>query len=110
MKQLLLIAVLTFTTLQTPQVNNGVIEGRVTRVGSSEGISDVQVTLIGPSTVTSSALGGLYTPNTSLTPDMRAQIDQLMNKDNKPYFNAAMYYMDNGKDLNQALAWFDKAV
>jgi hypothetical protein len=79
MKQLLLIAVLTFTTLQTPQVNNGVIEGRVTRVGSSEGISDVQVTLIGPSTVTSSALGGLYTPNTSLTPDMRAQIDQLIN-------------------------------
>lgn len=39
-----------------------------------------------------------------------AQIDQLMNKDNKPYFNAAMYYLDNGKDLNQALAWFDKAV
>lgn len=39
-----------------------------------------------------------------------AQIDQLMNKDNRPYFNAAMYYMDNGKDLNQALAWFNKAV
>lgn len=39
-----------------------------------------------------------------------AQIDQLMNKDNRPYFNAAMYYMDNGKDLSQALAWFDKAV
>lgn len=39
-----------------------------------------------------------------------AQIDQLMNKDNRPYFNAAMYYMDNGKDLNQALTWFDKAV
>jgi hypothetical protein len=38
------------------------------------------------------------------------QIDQLMNKDNRPYFNAAMYYMDNGKDLNQALAWLDKAV
>lgn len=39
-----------------------------------------------------------------------AQIDQLMNKDNRPYFNAAMYYMDNGKDLNQAVVWFDKAV
>lgn len=39
-----------------------------------------------------------------------AQIDQLMNKDNRPYFNAAVYYMDNGKDLNQALGWFDKAV
>lgn len=38
------------------------------------------------------------------------QIDQLMNKDNRPYYNAAMYYMDNGKDLNQALAWFDKAA
>ncbi|RYY90096.1 MAG: DUF2911 domain-containing protein [Chitinophagaceae bacterium] len=38
------------------------------------------------------------------------QIDQLMNKDNRPYFNAAMYYMDNNKDINQALAWFDKAV
>ena len=33
-----------------------------------------------------------------------------MNKDNRPYFNAAMYYMDNGKDLNQALAWFNKAL
>ena len=33
-----------------------------------------------------------------------------MNKDNRPYFNAAMYYLDTGKDLNQALAWFDKAI
>ena len=39
-----------------------------------------------------------------------AQIDQLMNKDNRPYFNAAMYYMDNGKDMNQALTWLDKAL
>lgn len=38
------------------------------------------------------------------------QIDNLMNKDNRPYFGAAMYYMDNGKDINQALKWFDKAV
>jgi hypothetical protein len=38
------------------------------------------------------------------------QIDQLMNKDNRPYFAAAMYYMENGKDMNQALGWFDKAV
>ena len=39
-----------------------------------------------------------------------AQIDNIMNKDNRPYFNAAMYYMDNGKDINKALAWFDKAI
>ena len=47
---------------------------------------------------------------TDVETKVMAQIDQLMNKDNRPYFNAAMYYMDNGKDLNQALAWFDKAV
>ena len=39
-----------------------------------------------------------------------AQIDNAMNKDNKPYFQAAMYYMDNGKDLNKANEWFDKAI
>jgi Protein of unknown function (DUF2911) len=38
------------------------------------------------------------------------QIDQLMNKDNRPYYTAALYYLENGKDLNLALAWFDKAV
>ncbi len=41
---------------------------------------------------------------------MLAQIDQLINHDNKPYFNAAMYYMNNGLDLTQALAWFGKAL
>ncbi len=38
------------------------------------------------------------------------QIDNIMNKDNKPYYNAAFYYYDNGKDLNQALVWVNKAV
>lgn len=39
-----------------------------------------------------------------------AQIDNAMNKDNKPYFQSAMYYVDNGKDLNKANEWFDKAI
>ena len=39
-----------------------------------------------------------------------AQIDNVMNKDNKPYFQSAMYYMETGKDLNKANAWFDKAI
>lgn len=39
-----------------------------------------------------------------------AQIDNLMNKDNRPYFAAAMYYLETGKDLNKALGWFDKAI
>ena len=39
-----------------------------------------------------------------------AQINNLMNKDNRPYFGAAMYYIEKGKVMNQALAWLDKAV
>jgi hypothetical protein len=37
------------------------------------------------------------------------QISDAMEKDNRPYFTAAMYYMDNGKDLNKALEWLTKA-
>ena len=39
-----------------------------------------------------------------------SRIDETMNKDNRPYYAAAMYYMDNGKDLNQALQWFTMAT
>lgn len=37
-------------------------------------------------------------------------IDNIMNKDNKPYYAAASYYFDNGKDMGQALSWVNKAV
>ena len=37
------------------------------------------------------------------------QINDVMEKDNKPYFAAAAYYLENGKDLNKALEWFTKA-
>lgn len=47
---------------------------------------------------------------TDVESKVMAQIKSVMEKDTKPYFNAAMYYMDNGKDLNQALSWFDKAA
>ncbi|MEO6313976.1 MAG: DUF2911 domain-containing protein [Chitinophagaceae bacterium] len=47
---------------------------------------------------------------TDVDTKVSAQIKSLMDKDNRPYFNAAMYYMDNGKDLNQALVWFNKAA
>ncbi|MEY3946418.1 MAG: hypothetical protein RJB03_1124 [Bacteroidota bacterium] len=47
---------------------------------------------------------------TDIESKIMGQIDNLMNKDNKPYYNAAMYYMDNNKDLNQAATWLDKAV
>ena len=47
---------------------------------------------------------------TDVETKVMAQIDQLMNKDNRPYYNAALYYLENGKDLKQALVWFDKAA
>jgi hypothetical protein len=47
---------------------------------------------------------------TDIDTKIMAQIDNLINKDNRPYFNAAMYYLESGKDLNQAITWFDKAI
>ena len=37
------------------------------------------------------------------------QIKNNIEKDSRPYFNAAVYYIDNGKDLNKAVEWLDKA-
>ena len=50
---------------------------------------------------------------TEIEAKVMAQINEQMKKDDeksRPYFSAAMYYMDNGKDLNKALEWFNKAV
>jgi tetratricopeptide (TPR) repeat protein len=47
---------------------------------------------------------------TDIDSKVMAQIDNLMNKDNRPYFAAAMYYMEAGKDMNQALGWLNKAA
>ena len=53
----------------------------------------------------------LYLPiQTDIETKIMANIDAAMKTEKPPYYNAAMYFMDNGKDLNQALAWFDKAV
>ena len=37
-------------------------------------------------------------------------IDNAMNVDNRPYFQAASYYFETGKDLTKALSWTDKAI
>lgn len=39
-----------------------------------------------------------------------ANISKTMEMDSRPYFQAAGYYYDNGKDLNQALTWVNKAI
>ncbi len=39
-----------------------------------------------------------------------SSISKALEVDSRPYFSAASYYYDNGKDLNQALTWVDKAI
>lgn len=39
-----------------------------------------------------------------------ANIDKAINKDSRPYYQAASYYYENGKDLKPALEWINKAV
>ena len=47
---------------------------------------------------------------TDIDTKIMAQIKTLVDGDTRPYYAAAMYYMDNGKDLNKALTWFDKSI
>lgn len=56
--------------------------------------------------------------NSRVTIPIKADIDEKIMKsiensvvkDNRPYFQAANYYYNNDKDMNQALAWTDKAL
>jgi hypothetical protein len=49
-----------------------------------------------------------------ITTDIDAKIvksiETIMDGDKRPYFAAASYYYDSGKDLNKALEWVNKAV
>lgn len=38
------------------------------------------------------------------------QINDIFTRDSKPYYAAALYYYDNGKDLTKAKEWIDKAA
>lgn len=38
------------------------------------------------------------------------QIDEAMKGDKPPYWQAANYYFENGKDINQAYIWVNKAI
>ena len=51
-----------------------------------------------------------FTVETDVDTRIMQQITTAMQGEKPPYFNAAMYFMDNGKDLNQALSWFEKAA
>jgi hypothetical protein len=74
----------------------------------------IQFANIKPSSADLQLMWGTQSVSLPITMDVEskvmAQIDAAMNRDNRPYFAAAMYYMDSGKDMNQALSWLDKAV
>lgn len=47
--------------------------------------------------------------STDVDSKVMANIDDIMNKDKKPYFEAAMYYYENNKDMSKALEWIRTA-
>lgn len=48
--------------------------------------------------------------STEVDSKIMANIEKAMKGEKPPYYQAAVYYMENGKDLNQSLDWFNKAV
>ena len=46
---------------------------------------------------------------TDVDAKVMAGIDEAMKGEKKPYFQAAQYYLENGKDLNKALEWMNAA-
>ncbi|HTD42419.1 MAG TPA: DUF2911 domain-containing protein [Mucilaginibacter sp.] len=47
--------------------------------------------------------------STDVDSKVMANIDEVMNNDKKPYFEAALYYYENNKDLKKALEWISTA-
>ncbi len=48
--------------------------------------------------------------STNTDAKVMTQINNNLIRDSRPYYQAAFYYLENGKDLNKALEWFDKAI
>lgn len=52
----------------------------------------------------------VFPVTTEIDEKVMKNIDATMNTDARPYFQAASYYYENNKDLNQALVWVTKAT
>lgn len=46
-----------------------------------------------------------FSVSADIDPTIMSDIDKIMSKDNRPYYQAASYYYDNNKDLVKALEW-----
>jgi hypothetical protein len=47
--------------------------------------------------------------STNVDAKVMANIDDVMNTDKRPYFEAALYYYENNKDMSKALEWISTA-
>ncbi len=47
--------------------------------------------------------------STDVDSKVMANINEVMNKDKRPYFESALYYYENNKDLKKALEWISTA-
>lgn len=73
----------------------------------------INFTDVYPTKATLQLLWGSTMVPVNLTTDIDARvmasIDEAMKGDKKPYFQAAQYYFENGKDLNKTLEWMNAA-
>jgi hypothetical protein len=51
-----------------------------------------------------------FSVSTEIDSKIMKNIESTIVKDSRPYFQAATYYFENNKDLNQALEWVNKAT
>lgn len=51
-----------------------------------------------------------FTVKTEIDDRVMKGIDKALEKDTRPYYQAASYYYDNNKDLAKAAEWVDKAI
>lgn len=51
-----------------------------------------------------------FTINADIDSKIMAQIEDVMGKDTRPYYQASAYYFNNDKDLDKALLWVNKAI
>jgi hypothetical protein len=51
-----------------------------------------------------------FNVSTDIDGKIMKQIDEVMNADKRPYYQAASYYYENDKDLKKALEWVNKAL
>jgi hypothetical protein len=51
-----------------------------------------------------------FTVKADIDAKIMKEIDEVMGKDTRPYYQAASYYFNNNKDMNKALEWVNKAI